>query len=170
MRSHLSFYKPTICLTSSWQYLGFLCQLYTKSFHTLKAMQNSGTGWVKNPQLPTVVFYLQSYSSSCPKLSDVKQNARGAGVPGRRNTLKFPFPAPLLSLSQWICHTARCKVTKTALQNQKAATCVEVLSLGKDVKWCEIRKQKMCLMYFAVHARSVSPSSSDCTYLSVFNH
>lgn len=104
MRSHLSFYKPTICLTSSWQYLGFLCQLYTKSFHTLKAMQNSGTGWVKNPQLPTVVFYLQSYSSSCPKLSDVKQNARGAGVPGRRNTLKFPFPAPLLSLSINLSH------------------------------------------------------------------
>lgn len=104
MRSHLSFYKPTICLTSSWQYLGFLCQLYTKSFHTLKAMQNSGTGWVKNPQLPTVVFYLQSYSYSCPKLSDVKQNARGAGVPGRRNTLKFPFPAPLLSLSINLSH------------------------------------------------------------------
>lgn len=80
------------------------CASFTLSLHTFKAMQNSGTGWVKNPQLPTVVFYLQSYSSSCPKLSDVKQNARGAGVPGRRNTLKFPFPAPLLSLSMNLSH------------------------------------------------------------------
>lgn len=50
----------TICLKISWQSPPSLCQLYTKSFLTLRDMQGWGRSLVKDLLLPTVcVFYLQ---------------------------------------------------------------------------------------------------------------
>lgn len=59
--TNFPFYKLAICLTIYWQWLHCLCQLYSKSFLTLIAMQDAGTSSLKYPPLPTVVLHLQRF-------------------------------------------------------------------------------------------------------------
>lgn len=70
-REHNNFlyYKLTICLASS---SSLPCQLYSKSFLTLKAIQYSGTSLVKHQQQPTVVFNQQSFFPPLVTKNEVK--------------------------------------------------------------------------------------------------